>query len=122
MKVAHGKYCGDFPKPKKPFVASPFFGKYSKTGIKDNKVDPGTYQKDPNGATDLETGQANGNGGTDLPDDQYQGDAQTNPATPSPDGAGTPPAAGTNGATGDGTTGAAPDPTTGTGGGTAPPP
>jgi penicillin-binding protein 1A len=122
MKVAHGKYCGDFPKPKKPFVASPFFGKYSKTGVKDNKVDPGTYQKDPNGATDLETGQATGNGGTDLPDDQYQGDAQTNPATPAPDGAGTPPAAGTNGATGDGTTGAAPDPTTGTGGGTAPPP
>jgi penicillin-binding protein 1A len=125
MKVAHGDYCGDFAKPKTPFVSTPFFGKYAKTGVKDNKVDPSTYEKDPNGATDLETGKSDGKtkdtGGTNLPDDQYQGDAQTNPATPpaadpSP-GTGTP-----DGTAGNGTTGATGDPTTGAGGGTAPPP
>jgi penicillin-binding protein 1A len=31
MKVK-GKFCGDFPAPKTPFHASPFFGKYSRSG------------------------------------------------------------------------------------------
>ena len=34
MKSARGKFCGDFPKPKVPFSAQPFFGKYSRTGGK----------------------------------------------------------------------------------------
>jgi penicillin-binding protein 1A len=34
MKSAHGKFCGDFPQPKVPFVAQPFFGKYSRTGAR----------------------------------------------------------------------------------------
>jgi penicillin-binding protein 1A len=112
MKTAHGKYCGDFSSPKHPFVSTPFFGKYAKTGVKDNKVDPSTYEKDPTGAKDLETGKSGkdgtgtGNGTTKYPNDQYQ----STPSTPST-GTATP-QPGT----------ATPAPSTGTGGGTAPPP
>jgi penicillin-binding protein 1A len=130
MKTAHGKYCGDFAKPKHPFVSTPFFGKYSKTGVKDNKVDPGSYSTDKSGATDLETGkatgQSDGNGSTSYPNDQYQGAPQADPTTGTGTaGTGT----GTGGDTGTGTgggTGATGtgtgDGTTGAGGGTAPPP
>src|SRR4051794_17642613 len=43
MKTAKGNFCGDFPKPTEPFSAVPFFGKYSKTGIRDNRVTPDSY-------------------------------------------------------------------------------
>src|SRR3954468_10453638 len=43
MKTAKGDYCGDFPKPTEPFSAVPFFGKYSKTGIRDNHASPDSY-------------------------------------------------------------------------------
>ena len=115
MKTAHGKYCGDFSKPKHPFVSTPFFGKYAKTGVKDNKVDPSTYQKDPNGATDLETGKSKDGKdktGADYPNDQYQGAPQPDPTTPGTGGTGT-----TGTGTGGGTTGTGGG-TTGTGNGT----
>ena len=32
METAKGSYCGDFPQPKTPFKAAPFFGKYASTG------------------------------------------------------------------------------------------
>src|SRR5215217_1030716 len=32
MKKVKGKFCGDFKPPKAPFHASPFFGKYSRSG------------------------------------------------------------------------------------------
>jgi penicillin-binding protein 1A len=121
MKTAHGKYCGDFAKPKHPFVSTPFFGKYAKTGVQDNKVDPSTYQKDPNGAQNLETGKSGkdgtgtGNGSSQYPNDQYQSPPQQAPATTTPQTTGT---GGGTGAAGTGTP-AAP---TGTGGGTGAPP
>ena len=123
MKVAHGKYCGDFAKPKKPFVSTPFFGKYAKTGVKDNKVDPSSYQKDPGGAQKLETGKdgkGTGNGSTKYPNDQYQAPPQAEPETTTPPAAATPDPAATAPPAGTGTpaTGAP----TGTGGGTGAPP
>jgi penicillin-binding protein 1A len=129
MKTAHGKYCGDFAKPKHPFVSTPFFGRYSKTGVKDNKVDPGSYSTDKSGATDLETGkatgQSDGNGSTSYPNDQYQGAPQADPTTGTGTGGGTGTGTGDGTGTGGGTgatgTGTG-DPTTGAGGGTAPPP
>jgi penicillin-binding protein 1A len=132
MKTAHGKYCGDFPKPKHAFESTPFFGTYSKTGVKDNKVDPGSYSTDKSGATDLETGkgtgQSDGNGSTSYPNDQYQGAPQADPTTGT-GGTGGGTGTGTGGDTGTGTgggTGATGtgtgDGTTGAGGGTAPPP
>ncbi|MCW3003300.1 MAG: glycosyl transferase [Conexibacter sp.] len=120
MKTAHGAYCGEFPKPSKPFVSTPFFGKYSKTGVKDNRVDPSSYSTTSNGGSALETGKANGknsNGSTKYPPAQYQSPPQGAPQTQAP---------GTTGGTGGGT--ATPAPTVGTGGGTgaaggiAPPP
>ena len=36
MVPAHGEDCGDFPLPTEPFVAEPFFGKYSRTGAEDS--------------------------------------------------------------------------------------
>jgi penicillin-binding protein 1A len=122
MKTAHGKYCGAFPTPKHPFVSTPFFGKYAKTGVKDNKVDPSTYEKDPSGAQKLETGKdgkGTGNGSTKYPSDQYQGQPQAAPETTTPPAAATPdPATGAPADTGTPATGAP----TGTGGGTGAPP
>jgi penicillin-binding protein 1A len=123
MKVAHGKYCGDFAKPKKPFVSTPFFGKYAKTGVTDNKVDPSSYQKDPGGAQKLETGKdgkGTGNGSTKYPNDQYQAPPQAEPDTTTPPAAATPDPAAAAPPAGTGTpaTGAP----TGTGGGTGAPP
>jgi penicillin-binding protein 1A len=123
MKVAHGKYCGDFAKPKHAFVSTPFFGKYAKTGVKDNKVDPSTYQKDPSGAQKLETGKdgkGTGNGSTKYPNDQYQAPPQEAPATTTPPATGTPDPA--TGAPADTGTPAATGAPTGTGGGTGAPP
>ena len=34
MTKVKGKFCGDFKPPKKPFHATPFFGKYSRSGGK----------------------------------------------------------------------------------------
>jgi penicillin-binding protein 1A len=105
----------------------PFFGKYSKTGVVDNKVDPSTYQKNPDGAQNLETGKdgkGTGNGSSQYPNDQYQSPPQQAPAT-------TTPQTGTGGGTGTGNgtvdpTGAAgtgtPAAPTGAGGGTGAPP
>jgi penicillin-binding protein 1A len=126
MRSAHGKYCGGFAQPKKPFVSTPFFGKYSKTGVKDNKVDPGSYSTDGNGGSALETGKSKGstgngtggNGSPNYPPDQYASPPQGDPNTQPP---GTPGGAGT----GAGTAPPAPDATggtTGAAGGTAPPP
>ncbi|HEV7751780.1 MAG TPA: transglycosylase domain-containing protein [Baekduia sp.] len=128
MKTAHGKYCGAFPAPKNPFVSSPFFGKYAKTGVKDNKVDPSSYQKDTNGGSALETGKAKGTGGTNAdgttkyPPDQYQTPPQATPnTTTTGNGGGTGAVTPTTPATP--ATPATPGtPTTGAGGGTAPPP
>lgn len=38
MDVAKGKFCGDFPKPKVPFKSAPFFGRYSRTGVRNNRA------------------------------------------------------------------------------------
>ena len=37
MKQVKGKFCGDFAQPKTPFHATPFFGKYSRSGGKGNE-------------------------------------------------------------------------------------
>ena len=41
MKHGQGQYCGAFAKPNEPFVASPFFGHYARTGGKDTGDDDG---------------------------------------------------------------------------------
>jgi penicillin-binding protein 1A len=92
MKSAHGKFCGDFPKPKVPFAPQPFFGKYSRTGAKESKgaQQPGAQQQpgiQPNGQ-----GTGKDGGGTKYPPDAYEAPPQTTPNTTAPPAA-TPPAA-----------------------------
>jgi penicillin-binding protein 1A len=112
MKSAHGKFCGDFPKPKVPFAPQPFFGKYSRTGAKESKGDqqPGAQQQpgiQPNGQ-----GTGKDGGGTQYPPDAYEAPPQTTPNTTTPPAtppAATPPAANPPPAQGGGT-GAPPAP------------
>jgi penicillin-binding protein 1A len=112
MKSAHGKFCGDFPKPKVPFAPQPFFGKYSRTGAKESKGDqqPGAQQQpgiQPNGQ-----GTGKDGGGTKYPPDAYEAPPQTTPNTTTPPAtppAATPPAANPPPAQGGGT-GAPPAP------------
>jgi penicillin-binding protein 1A len=108
MKSAHGKFCGDFPKPKVPFAPQPFFGKYSRTGAKESKPDqrPGAAQ--PGIAPD---GQGTGKdgGGTKYPPDAYEAPPQGAPTTTQPPAA-TPPAANPPPAQDGGTGAPAPNP------------
>ena len=98
MKSARGKFCGDFPKPKVPFSAQPFFGKYSRTGGKGTGSDQQGGQPGQPG-TGQPGGQSNGNGqgtgkdggGTQYPPDAYAAPPQQAPNTQQPPA--TPPAA-----------------------------
>jgi penicillin-binding protein 1A len=86
MKVAHGSFCGDFAAPKVPFQSSPFFGKYAKTGVKGNQVDPGSYETDANGGSRLETGKSGKDGkGTGNGSTKYSPDAYASPPQGTPD-------------------------------------
>ncbi len=87
--------CKDWPQPKEPFVAEPFFGKYASKSAytgPDGK-DDGTTDGTDDGTTDPNGGQTGGAGGTQYPPDQYatppQQPTPSPGATPSP----TPPAA-----------------------------
>jgi penicillin-binding protein 1A len=98
MQRIKGSYCGDFTPPKHPFVSSPFFGKYAKSGGKligapeDQTTDPTATDPDAGddtggaGAPDStgETTPDQGNGGFDP--DQYESTPQPPPDTqPTPD-------------------------------------
>jgi penicillin-binding protein 1A len=101
MKAARGSYCGDFAKPKVPFVPAPFFGKYAtgRTGTPTTTDPGGTYP----GATGPATGNSQGGGtqdngtagGQKYPPQLYQSPPQTPPTTTTPPGQGaTPPGQG----------------------------
>jgi penicillin-binding protein 1A len=88
MKIAKGKFCGGWATPKVPFQAAPFFGKYAKTGVKDNKASGG-YTVDPGGGTALEQGKNKGT--KKYPSTQYESPPQPSPKTQSPSGGQQPP-------------------------------
>jgi penicillin-binding protein 1A len=93
MKQAKGSFCGDFPQPKTPFEATPFFGKYATTGAPGGD---GQGAVDENGAQDFETGGspankdkqsdggATGNGNGGFNPDTYESPPQNAPDTQSP--------------------------------------
>src|SRR3954451_885483 len=103
MKSARGKFCGDFPKPKVPFSAQPFFGKFSRSGGRTGK-DQQPGQTGQPGATGQQgvapdaNGQGTGKGGTQYPPDAYSAPPQQAPNTQQPPAA-TPPAADQGGTT-----------------------
>jgi|GEM_PF-184715 len=80
MKSAVGGYCGDFPKPKVPFVSKPFHGYYATSGR--GKGDSGSSGGDQSGltGTDNGTGTTTDNGGGS------QDQATTSPDTTSTGG------------------------------------
>src|SRR3954468_9379054 len=51
MLKAKGKYCGDFKPPKTPFQASPFFGRYSRSGGRGTGNSTGTDSQSQFGGT-----------------------------------------------------------------------
>ena len=89
MKSAHGKFCGDFPKPKVPFSAQPFFGKYSRSGGKTGKDEQSDQpaQPDTTGSRaprPAPTARAPASGGTQYPPDAYSAPPQQAPNTQQP--------------------------------------
>jgi penicillin-binding protein 1A len=87
MKRAHGKFCGDFPKPKVPFQPQPFFGKYSRMHV-EAPADPNAKGTDKKGK-DGNGGQGqgdNGQGGAKYPPDAYSSPPQKAPSTQQPPG------------------------------------
>ncbi|MCW2990179.1 MAG: glycosyl transferase, partial [Solirubrobacterales bacterium] len=79
MRQVKGSYCGDFPLPKEPFVAEPFFGKYSKTGVTDNNVTSSDYGTS---TTTTSTTQDNGTGAQSYDPNLYESPPQGNPVSP----------------------------------------
>src|SRR5918995_2637226 len=76
MLPAHGDDCDDFPLPTEPFVASPFFGKYSSTGgsgydtgSDGSAVQRGTYTESP----------YSDDGGADYDPNLYESEPQPEP-------------------------------------------
>jgi penicillin-binding protein 1A len=107
-----GNYCEEFRPPKTPFVASPFFGKYAKSGgsligAGEPGVDSGAETPEPTedpgtgGTTPPDDGTDEDNGGGETPD---QGDGAFDPdqyeAAPQPPPETVPPPAGDDGGAG----------------------
>jgi penicillin-binding protein 1A len=63
MKRIKGNYCGDFTPPEHPFVSSPFFGRYSKSGGSEMEDDDESTDVTPDTSDD-----ANGTGGVTAPE------------------------------------------------------
>jgi penicillin-binding protein 1A len=85
------KKCKPWPEPKEPFVAQPFFGKYSSTGAPGGGSDTNSYVSPQTGTPQTQTtpSQGNGNatpGGQKYPPDQYASPPQQAPQTQSPPG------------------------------------
>ncbi len=120
MASAHGSFCGDFPPPQHPFVSSPFFGRYARTGTSGgtgygNGYNTG-YGNGYGGYTGGSgTSQATGSGGASSPvpsspsgkgkyndPSLYETPPQTAPPPPSGGGGAPTPGAGTGNGTGQG--------------------
>ena len=87
MKSARGKFCGDFPKPKVPFSAQPFFGKFSRSGAKTSKdQQPGQPDAGQQGVAPEANGQGTGNGRHAVPARRLLGPAAAGAEHPAASG------------------------------------
>ncbi len=108
MTPAHGEFCGAFPQPTEPFVASPFFGEYASTGGADTGSydydSGGSYTEDPDYNTDTDDSGDTSTGGGQYDPNLYEAPPQQPPdiqAPPEPAPAPTPaPETGGTGGTG----------------------
>jgi penicillin-binding protein 1A len=86
MLKAIGKYCGEFKPPKQPFVSQPFFGHYSREGVRgdegssgdQSQYGTGTQQTAPPAPPSTGTGTTNDTGGAQSPGNDNN---QTQPGT-----------------------------------------
>jgi penicillin-binding protein 1A len=109
MSSVKGKFCGDFKPPKEPFHASPFFGKYARSGGKGTGTDDTQQQAQPfspvptaptpDGTKPNDTGNGNGNKPGKFNPDLYESPPQGTPDTKAPPG-GTDPGGGATAPTG----------------------
>src|SRR4051812_33743078 len=93
MNGAHRGYCSDFPAPKTPFVASPFYGKYSKQGAPGDSTQPYQNQYSPylsNGGTQPQSGQGKQKKNDSYDPRLYEAPPQPAPQTQSPPATTTP--------------------------------
>jgi penicillin-binding protein 1A len=117
MNVAHGSYCEDFPQPTTPFVSSPFYGKYAKSGAPGDSSVPYGNQFYENGATQPGDDKKKRDGKSD--DKTYDPRLYEAPPQPEPEPAPAPdPGPGNGNGNGNGQA----DPGATDGGGAAPPP
>jgi penicillin-binding protein 1A len=86
-----GKYCGDFAPPKHPFVSSPFYGRYAKSGgaLTGGEVDASTdttpTAPSTGGTTTPDaTGETTPDNGNDFDPTQYESPPQEAPDTQTP--------------------------------------
>jgi penicillin-binding protein 1A len=97
MSQAAGR-CTSFPAPTEPFVASPFFGEYSKTGVGEDEesddgyitpTDPAVPEEEEEPSDEEEQPEPEGNGGEDtgFDPDSYESPPQEAPETVPPDSA-----------------------------------
>jgi penicillin-binding protein 1A len=87
MKQAHGKFCGDFPKPKVPFSPQPFFGHYASLKVETPDDQKNKDKKDKSGKDGQgQNGTGTGNGGQKFPPDAYETPPQQTPTTTQPQG------------------------------------
>jgi penicillin-binding protein 1A len=94
MKRIKGNYCGDFTPPEHPFVSSPFFGRYSKSGGSLTGGETGTEPApsttaptEPAPTDEAPESDGDGEDGGDEGFDptQYESAAQAPPETEQPD-------------------------------------
>ncbi len=104
--VVNRKTCGEWPKPKEPFVSAPFFGTYAKSGAPGGvTTTPSTDDFSAPTTPDEADGDNTGRGGSQYPPDQYEAPPQSAPkpqtppaSTPQAPAASPAPAGGTGGA------------------------
>ena len=89
MRRVKGKFCGDFPEPKEPFEAQPFFGRYSQTGVSGNNPVTGdssdNYEVPVTPSTGGEAdGTDTGTGAPEFDPDLYEAPPQEAPPAPAP--------------------------------------
>jgi penicillin-binding protein 1A len=88
MQKVKGKFCGAFEQPTEPFQSMPFFGRYSKSAVRDDYSAPsGSATPTPDstgGATpDKEKGD-DGGGQGEFDPDLYESPPQEAPAPETP--------------------------------------
>ena len=91
MGRVKGSFCSDFEPPGTPFISSPFFGKYSKSGgsltggVVDAEPDPGTEPDAPDESSpDREEKPKPGAGEEGFDPTQYESEPQAPPEAEAP--------------------------------------